>query len=73
MSNYRVFFQTGPLAVQYQIKTNHAMSQPDLLFHEILHLIGLLAFFYFGSEQGGWWLVKHPVSKVAAVEKEATL
>ena len=50
------------------------MSQPDMLYHEILqlHLIGLLAFFHFGSEQGGWWLVKHPVSKVAAVEKEAT-
>ena len=28
------------------------MSQPDLLFDEILHLFGLLVFFYFGSEQG---------------------
>ena len=48
------------------------MSQP---VHESLqlHLIGLMAFFHFGSEQGGWWLFKHPVSKVAAVEKEATL
>ena len=42
------------------------MNQPELFFHEIFHLkdplVGLLAFFYFGTEHGGGRFKKnHPV------------
>ena len=42
-----------------------AFSQPELFLHEILHLrqplVGSLAYFLFGTEQGGPVEKRHPI------------
>ena len=55
-STYRVFFFNWPSPFSVP-KRKTAFSQWELLFHEILHLrkplVGSLAYFLFGTEQGG--------------------
>ena len=63
-----MIFLIGPSFVQYQ-NDKTPRSQPEALldvgFHGTAALVGSLALFYFGAEQGGGGQLKnHPVSSV---------